>query len=156
MQFLLCLAQCDVAFQWLGRRNKLADKVCCSVHKDAAWFSGGHFDAATSRRFCGGGDIGNFHCAAVGPASMAVDALKPNWPVANGSIKVLRVREAAKAPFFLVPTATNNPTAFRIFRCISRDRRLRFGKAIGRGQIKRQQLKAKPHDVAVRVNQARQ
>ena len=87
---------------------------------------------------------------------MAVDALKPNWQVANGSIKVLRGREAAKTPFFLVPTATNNPAAFRMFRGIGLDRRLRFGKAIGRGQIKRQQLKAKPHDVAVRVNQARQ
>ena len=68
----------------------------------------------------------------------------------------MRGRETAKAPFFLIPTPTDNPAALGIFRCIGLNRGLRFGKAIGSGQIERQQLKAKAHDMAVRINQARQ
>ena len=87
---------------------------------------------------------------------MPVDALKPYRPITDGGIQILRGREAAKTPFFLIPTPADNPAAFGIFGGICLYRGLRFGKAICSGQIERQQLKAKAHDMAMRVNQSGQ
>ena len=87
---------------------------------------------------------------------MPVDALEPYRPIADGCVQILCGRETAKAPFFLIPASADNPAAFGIFRRIGLYRGLRFGKAIGCGQIERQQLKAKAHDMAVRVNQSGQ
>ena len=64
---------------------------------------------------------------------MAIDPLKPDGTVADSHVKVLGRREATKAPFFLVPTATNNPAAFGIFPGIGFDRSLCLGKAVGGG-----------------------
>ena len=155
MEFPLRLTQGNVALQRLGRGHKFANQIRRGVNKYAGWLSADQFDTPTWRRFCCRIYASDFHRATVCPAGMAIDPLKPDGTVADGGVKVLGRWKAAKAPFFLIPTATNNPAAFGIFCGIGLDRRLCLRKAVGGGKVKRQQLEAKAHDMAMRINQTR-
>ena len=87
---------------------------------------------------------------------MAIDAFKPDGPVADSRVQVLRRWKTTKPPFFLIPAASDNPAAFGIFGRIGLDGCLCLGKAVGGGQIEGEQLEPKAHDMAMRIDQSRQ
>ena len=85
---------------------------------------------------------------------MTVNALQPDRAIAYGSVQLGGCRQAAKAPFFLVPAATDDPPATRILGGIGSDLGLRFGQRSSFRQIQRQRAKANAHNVGMGVNHA--
>ena len=62
---------------------------------------------------------------------MAIDTFQPDRTVADRRIKVGCGGKAAQAPFFLIPSSSDDPAPVRIFGGIFANGRLRFGKAVG-------------------------
>ena len=132
----------------------VVDEAHCRIDENAARLAALDLDPAAFGRLAGGGDLCGCHSGGVRPTSVTVDAFEPDGAVRDRGVEIGGGREAAEAPFFLIPTRPDDPRHFGVVGGIFADRRLRFGKAAGVRQVEQHELKAQPHDMAMRVDQA--